>query len=128
MMSTKAIICIIVILLAIIAAGYYGYSQLIEAGYPPCASSIEELIRREFERGAIKGVVASDEWQALGENEEQAIFAEFRSKGMDFDCSQFERFADGSALIGNKGYIRFRKEGSNFRVRIESDEDHEIPY
>ena len=128
MMSKKLLIGIVVILLAFMASGYYGYRKLIEAGYPSCVLSIEDVISREFERGAIKGVIVTDEWQTLGEDEEQALFTEFQYTGLKFDCRQFPQFADGSALVGSKGHIRFRKEGRLIRVRIESDEGHERPY
>ncbi len=127
-MSKKLIIEIVVILLAITAVGYYGYRRLNEVAYPSCVLSIEEVIRRDFERGKIEGVMVTDEWQTLGEDQEQAIFAEFRSRGLKFDCAQFAHFADGSALLGSKGYIRYRKEDDHVVVRIESDEGYERPY
>lgn len=124
-MSKIGPIVIVIILLAFTEVGYFGYARLIEAGYPSCVLSIEEVIRQEIERG---GIIVKDEWQILGEDEEQALFTEFRLKGLKFDCKQFARFADGRALIGSRGHIRFRKEGRLIRVRIESDEGYERPY
>ncbi len=127
-MSKIGLISIIFIPKAFIAAGYYGYTKLIEAGYPSCVLSIEEVIQQKMDRGDLKGINVTDQWQILGEDEEQALFAEFRSKGLKFDCKQFVRFADGTALVGSKGHVRFRKEGRLIRVRIESEEGYERPY
>ena len=127
-MFKKVLIGIVFTLLAFVAAGYYGYRTLIEYGYPSCALSIEEVIRHSLESDRIQGLIVTDEWQTLGESDERALFSEFQSKGLRFDCYQFPQFVDGSALIGDKGYIRFRKEDHFIRVRIESDEAHERLY
>ena len=127
-MAKRLLVGIAITALVIAGSFYYAYRQVIELGYPSCALSIEDAISLSIGRGALKGVIVSDEWQTLGEAEERAIFAEFQSAGLKFDCYQFPQFADGSALVGDKGQIRFRKEGKLIRVRIESDEGHERPY
>ncbi len=127
-MSKRLLIVIASVFLIIVSFGYYAYKQLVEAGYLSCILSIEDTIGRELGRGAVKGVIVTDDWQTLGEDEEQALFADFRSKGVTFDCYQFARFADGSAFAGTKGQIRFRREGPIIRVRIESDESHKVGY
>ncbi len=127
-MSKKLLISVAFILLPILAFGYFVNWKMIEAAYPSCVLSIEEVIRLNLEHGKIEGVMVTEEWQTFGEDQEQAIFAEFRSKGLKFDCKQFAHFADGSALVGSKGYIRYRKENKRIMVRIESEEGYERTY
>ncbi len=128
MAKKEIFVGITLICLVFVAIGYYVYNQLVEAGFPSCVLSIEDVIRHEFERGALKGVIVTEEWQTLSEEREQGVFTEFRSTDTRFDCKQFPQFADGSALVGSNGQIRFRREGQITRVLIESDEKHARSY
>ena len=127
-MSKRLAIGVALIVIVIATSVFYAHRQLVEAGYPSCALSIEDSISQRLRHGMIDEVVVSDEWQKLSEEQERALFADFRSRGLTFDCVQFPQFADGSALAGDKGQIRFRREGPLISVRIESDENHARPY
>src|SRR5687767_11773480 len=119
-MTKRAIIFVIAILAGGAVAGYLLLdAQLKDSGYDSCVLSIETAFGEALvnDPELSRRIAATEEWRTLDEEEERVLFDKFTSANRNFDCTQFGEYANGTALHGDKGRIRLRKENGRVRVR-----------
>ncbi len=115
----------VILLLPLSLGCYWLWNSIKEMGYESCVLSVESAIGQALESAEFnQRIVLTDKWRTLDEEEERLVFNKFVSIGRRFDCKQFPEYEDGSAIVGDHGRIKAKRDANRIIVQIEDDEGH----